>query len=153
MWIPLERLTKEGNKNTCQGSGGAQIKVILEIVWKYEKKVVPELPKDDNDQKTDRYDKVSNLFLNRKASVIQRAVRKYLTILAEEREVELVKRLGLKRRNVVSLTVFETEINSEAKLNGSRFKIRANYDGQEKSSDIAKVSLRNGSKIIKCKFL
>lgn len=95
IWIPLERLTSKG-KHTCDGTGGAELHLVLDMEWNYRRKATSERLRELGTKSELDEAKLSEMYLEKKATVIQRAVRNFQAMRANEHERMLMENYNMK---------------------------------------------------------
>ena len=105
IWIPLERVLPSGRR-TYNGTGGAQVRCKLEMEWSYSKKIGASAVFETGTSYVSE-SAIAETVLERKAAVIQRAIRKYLDVAADSRARSLAERHGMRSFVIVSVSVLE----------------------------------------------
>ena len=146
MWIPLEAPGRPAERQgpSCRGNRGAAVRLRLEMDWNYARTTANSLRIDTGLGE----ESTANTAMERKAMVIQRAIRRYLDAAADRRSAALAARQGMAERGVICVSAVEVSQTVPPRRFrvgvGSRYVLRATYAGRELLSGRAAVAEGGG---------
>ena len=137
-WIPLEKVDQDGGLSCIQNQDAA-VRVRLEMDWNYRREATTSL-RSISTNLTDESTAATEL--ERKAMIIQRAVRKYMDKAADRRSAELAIRQGMVHHDVLVVSgveLWQSFAPKRIRLKKNAYFLRAMYAGQERRSEGATV--------------